>query len=263
MSYALSKWILNLGVLPLLRSCALRFLPIFPRLLQRLLYVARFLETIYPPSLWSKVFILFLLSFVKISLYAQSSTSHSAIILALGGHREIPVSNLQKYTVGNPQIVSYKLRFSPKRILIKGKKPGFTELVVWSNKRKSVYPIYVLSRNHQLPILPMGQALQSLGLKTEFLGQTLVVQGILKEVDSYLFLKKLQKTHGEQLYLRGSLAPILRNHIIGEVYFHFFNENLDQIECHQQNFDIICYYPQSRPPGNGPMQHLIEHWGVK
>ena len=262
MNYALSRWILNLGVLPLLRSCALRFLPALLRLVHRLLYVARFLETISPPFCWLKVFLLCFVFFVKIPLYA--GISPPAIILALGGHREIPAQNMEKFTVGNKRIISYKLRFSPKRILIKGKNPGFTELMVWSRKKiKKIYPVYVISRQHQLSILPTGQLLQSMGLSTELLGSTLVVEGILQDVDSYLLLKKLQKEYGRQLHLRGDLSKALRNRIIGEVYYHFFKENLEQIECSEQNYDVVCHYPDSPSPGPALLQHLTDYWGVK
>ena len=261
MNYALSKWILNLGVLPLLRSCALRFLPIFVRLLHRLLYVARFLETILSPFCLLKIFVLYFVFFVKISL---AQINHPALILALGGHQEIPAPNMVKFTVGNKRIISHKLRFSPKRILVKGKRPGFSELIIWTGKKsKEIHPIYVISRQHQLSILPIGQLLQSMGLTTTPLGSTLVVDGILQDISSYLQLKKLQREYGKHLHLRGSLSTALRNRVIGEVYFHFFNENLDRISCNQQNLDIICHHADSPSPGASLLKHLTDYWGVK
>lgn len=258
---ALVIWIGNLGVVPWLRSLAFLLAPICPRLLVRLLYVTRFFETM-------SCYLLLLLGTYNVQGKTPPVKS-PPLILAPGEHGEISIEHRETFTVGNPKIISYRYGHRLKRLLLKGKAAGFTEVVIWNPKdtppHRRVYPVYVLppiSSKDRASLLPIGQLLQSLGLSVEWVRTILVAQGTLEDEDSYRILKKLQEAHGPHLHLKGGLAPRLRNHIIGEVYYYLFQENIEEVQCHHQNFDILCHYPQSHPPGTQVAAYLKEHWGV-
>ena len=255
---ALDGWILNLGVVPLLRSLALRLAPILPRLLQRLLYVARFFDTTLT-LLSFKICILYFAGIVKYPIYASS---RSQMVISLGEHREIPVSGLEKFTVGNNKIISYSLRMNSRILLIKGKKEGFTELIVWfGSKIKKIYSIYIVDKKYQQSLLRIIPVLESIGLTATPWGNMLRVEGRLDKMDSYLLLNKLRKNNKNILHFKGSLDPGLRNKIIGDIYYYFFEEHLDHIVCDEKNFRIICHYSGDHP-SKKVFEYIDEKLGV-
>lgn len=267
----------NLGVVPLLRSFAFLLTPIWARLFVRLLYVARFFDTItfpFPlPFLFASFFTVFGMTTIQGKTFPVKShrfQHHSPFIVAPGEHGEIQIQHLRKFTVGDPHVISYQYHSSLKRLLFKGKRAGMTEIVIWTGTggkghllHRHVYPVYVLSQKEEGPsLLPVGQLLQSMGLSIKWAKTVLVAQGSLKDVNSYRLLKKLQREYGQHLHLEGELALPLRNYIIGEAYYYLFEEKLDEVRCHHQNFDILCHYPSSRPPGAQVATYLKDRWGV-
>ncbi|MBL6989712.1 MAG: pilus assembly protein N-terminal domain-containing protein [Bacteriovoracaceae bacterium] len=277
---SLFSWMANFGVVPLFLFSCFLFLPIFFNLFALLVFVTFVLETIMQlPSLSStKVFIetrfvpkhaqsvkaLFLLAWIPcLNAHLPPPQVHNRhnLIIARGEHREISVKNLLKYTIGNPQIIGHKLLKAKQVILLKGKKIGFSELVVWKKGApKEVYRIYVLAKNKHLKVLHLADVFKTIGLKVVLAGPLIVVNGKLDDFNNYRLLKKVYLQNKEYLHLKGSLDDSLRNQIIGNIYHHLFNEYIDNIRCEAKAFNIICQYPKTNPPSNETKEFIENYY---
>src|SRR5690606_32260062 len=88
----------------------------------------------------SLLFVKALLLF-PIASFAQNHQTD--IIVAKGEQKELSFTHLKKLSVGNSDVISHKL--IKNKLLIKGKKIGFSDLIVWENSPIK-FNIYVLSK---------------------------------------------------------------------------------------------------------------------
>ena len=268
-NYYLFSWIANLGVVPLLRSFAFLAAPPFLVLRSLLVQVALVRETIFfllnrfldlLPLSKQSVKILLLLPIICLS--AEGPEIHN-LILSHGEHQLIQEKQVKKFTLSNHDVVSHKFSPSSHSFLIKGKKLGFAELIVWRQKQRAIYRIYVMSKQKHLKILHLAQSVRSIGLDSSFAGPIIAISGTLNDFNSYLFIKNLIKNNTEHLHVRGELSAQLRNQLIGEVYKLLFEEYVDNIRCFSSYFNLYCQYPDSNPPSDNLKKYLEEHYYVQ
>ena len=261
----LSIWITNFGVVPLLLFLAFLFLPIFTFLLDRINFVILVFDTIkklrninnrtylsslevtFLPSYPLAVKAILLLaslccteSFANNDITIQKST----VLLSIGEHRELPYQEIQKYTVTNPSIIGHKHKRKVNKIIIKGLKLGFTEVVIWTKNLKSIFQIYVLEKRRQLKILHVAETLKEIGLKIKLAGPLIIASGEVKELKDYIYLKQLELEKNKSLILKIKIEKKLRNRLFFAVYERFFNNYEDHIVCHSKYTDIVCKFPK-------------------
>jgi len=248
-----SSWIANLGVVPLLRLAAFLFAPAALCLALRRFSVIAVLEAINISPRKNLVLSNFKLLnltrsllFVKVLLYfpcaAISAVSPSDIILAKGEQKEIAITGLKNFSVGNPDVISYKWLPKQGKLLVKGKKVGFTDLVVWKKSGKEVFSLYVLSKQKFLKTFQLADALKNLNLAIDIKGPVMTASGTLTDFSDYLYLQKIKGQFQDQVFFKIGLDSKLRNHIIGQIYKKLYANGFGQVVCQADWLDILCFY---------------------
>lgn len=260
---SLSTWIANLGVVPWLLFLAFLLFPIFTFLFDLLSLVTCVLDTIallqlfcpsgpinylrlnFLPTLRPPVKVLIaILTLCTVGNYANAAqtTEKTTILMSIGEHREVKVKKLKKFTITNPQVIGHKFK-QAKQFIIKGKKLGFTELVIWTESKKLIYQVYVMAKSKQLKILHIAEMLKGMELDIELAGPLIIATGEVKEIKNYLFLKRLIKENKNVLIMKALISPKLRNEIIMMIYKRFFNSYEDNISCKSDYLTIRCQIP--------------------
>lgn len=251
------SWIANLGVVPLLRLAAFLFAPAALWCALRRFSVTAVLEAMIISSRNSLKFLnLKLLNVtrcffvVKVFLvlqcaaFAQNSpsVSPSDVILAKGEQKELSFESLKNFSVGNPEVISYKFIAKSGKLLIKGKKVGFTDLVIWKKTGKEIISIYVLSKQKFLKTFQLADALKNLNLAIDIKGPIMTASGVLSDFSDYLYLQKIKGQFQEQVFFKITLDPKLRNHIIGQIYKKLYANGFSSVTCQADWLDILCFY---------------------
>jgi len=254
----LVSWIANLGVVPLFLLAVFLTLPIFDFLFLRLLFKIFVFETIskfllklnsyeirYLPLRKQTVKIILLtFAFFIVPRPLQTKTLYNFLI-SKGEHREIKVDGLAKISVGNPEILSYKYQKASKTLLIKGKKLGFTDLIIWTQSgKKLTYQVYVLSKTKQLNILHLAKTLKAIGLKITMAGPLIVVRGNISDLKDYMLLLRWEKDFKQYLHLKVEISKSLKLKIMN-IISTFISPFLDsRLPCHTSGLKIVCFIPK-------------------
>jgi hypothetical protein len=247
------SWTANLGVVPLFLLAAFLLAPIALCLALRRFSVTAVLEAINISSknnefnsvlkpLNLATGLLFVKVFLPMPCIAQPGRINSDLIVAKGEQKELELGKINRFSVGNPEVISYK--FNPKsgKLLIKGKKVGFTDLLVWNGQSKKSYGLYVLSKQRFLKTFQLADALKNLNLEIDIKGPVMIAKGEIHELADYLYLHKIKNQFLDQIFFRITLNPELRNHIIGEIYRKLFENGFSAVSCQIDWLDILCFY---------------------
>ena len=247
------SWTANLGVVPLLRLAAFLFAPMARWCALRRFSVTAVLEAINISSrnnlnisnlkllnltrcfLIVKVFLL-----LPQASFAQVSPSD--VILAKGEQKELSFESLKNFSVGNPDVISYKYMPKTGKLLLKGKRVGYTDLVVWKKSGKEVISIYVLSKQKFLKTFQLADALKNLNLTIDIKGPVMTASGNLSDFSDYLYLQKIKGQFQDQVFFKITLDPKLRNHIVGQVYKKLYANGFSSVTCQSDWMDILCFY---------------------
>ncbi|MBT6325863.1 MAG: hypothetical protein HOJ35_07825 [Bdellovibrionales bacterium] len=268
---ALSSWIANLGVVPLFLFAVFLFLPRLAFLFFLLLssfcpsdaiYILlnnsffKSLKHDFVPTQTHSVKVIFLFG-ILVSPSSYSKVSPENIVISIGEHSEINVNNIKNYSIGNPDILHHTFNSKENRLLIKGKKMGFSEIAIWDSKNKKViYHLYILSKREQLNLKHVAQSLSSFGFKIKTFGKYIEVRGEIEDIYKYNFLNIIKSKNPTYLLVHSKLTKKLRNHLIGEVYYSFLQENLENFSC-SSNFSIIsCSYSATSAPSKNIIKYL-------
>lgn len=246
-------WTANLGVVPLLRLAAFLLAPAALLFALRRFSVTAVLEAIsisrcktHYLSVLKLLNVAISLFFVKMFLFlpaaAMAQVSPSDLILAKGEQKEIAIPSLSNFSVGNPEVISYKYLKSSGKLLVKGKKVGFTDLIIWSKSKKVVLSLYVLSKQKFLKTFQLADALKNLSLAIDIKGPIMTASGELSDFSDYLYLQKIKGQFQEQVFFRISIAPKLRNHIIAQIYKKLYASGFSSVTCQVDWLDVLCFY---------------------
>ncbi len=256
---AAASWIANLGVVPLFLLAAFLLAPIALCLALRRFSVTAVLEAINissrNKSYLSKMKLLNLTVWpflVKVFLFssgaAYAQMNPSDLILAQGEQRELKFEGLKKFSVGNPDVISY--RFEPKsgKLLIKGKKVGFTDLVTWLKGGKKTLSIYVLSKQKFLKTFQLADALKNLNLQIDIKGPIMTASGVLDDFSDYLYLQKIKDQYKEHVFFKVALSQQLKKHMIGQIYKKLFSNGFSSVNCQVDWLDVLCFFEGAKNP---------------
>ena len=247
------SWIANLGVVPLLRLAAFLLAPIALCLALRRFSVTAVLEAINISSRNNQYLsnlkllnlttsILIVKVFLFLPCAAFSETPLSDVILAKGEQKELSFQQVKNFSVGNSEVISYKFMPKSNKLLIKGKKVGFTDLVIWHKSGKETISIYVLSKQKFLKTFQLADALKNMNLTIDIKGPVMTATGSLKDFSDYLYLQKIKGQFQDQVFFKITLDRELRNHIIGQVYKKLYANGFSSVSCQVDWMDILCFY---------------------
>jgi hypothetical protein len=248
-----SSWIENFGVVPLLRLAAFLLAPMALCLALRRFSVTAVLEAINISSkknqklLNLKLFnltvgLLFVKAFLPECYALETSEVPKDYVLAKGEQKEISIMELKTFSVGNREVISYKLLKNRKKLLIKGKKIGFTDIVVWTSRGKIVYNLYVLSKQNFLKTFQLADALKNLNLKLDIRGPIMTASGTIHHFSDYLYLQKIKSLYNNQIFLKIKLNSKLRNQIISKIYKRLYTNQISSLSCQIEWLNISCFY---------------------
>ena len=265
---------------------AFLFCPIFVCLFFLLFSVTRVFETIspLPYSIYLKLKLIFeseflhpSAHFVKILIFAGiiplplvnatpifDKLDESPLVLAIGQYHEIP-GKYSKFIRVNKDVIKADNLKSQGKIRIKGLMQGFSELILWNQQgEKRTINVYVFSKQKYLGTLANIESFKNMGLKATISGPYIQVKGTLSYLDHYKLLQKIKRASKDSLHLNVLLDRKLKNQIIGEVYYLFFKQYIDQIRCEKNNsIDILCYYPETVSPSKDTIKHLTDNYSIK
>lgn len=291
-----SGWILNFGVVPLLRLSFFLLDPLFLSLLARRVFVTLVLETIiqlpfFVPILKKKArkqrfkerflpakahivktFLFLLIGFLQIffinlthsEVFSPSALENDqTLILSIGEQKELTLPSLQKFSVGRKDVISYKYLPAKNLFILKGKKLGHTDLLIWDKKQKKrQFTIYVLSKIQHLRFIHLAQILKSMGLSIQLQGPLILGFGSISSLEHYLLLRKLLKKYPDHLFLQVHLRRGLRNQILGQIYAILLKEYVHRLKCQPLFLKIACFYDESSSPGEKILQSLKSQYEI-
>lgn len=262
-NYFLSSWwIANLGVDPCWRFFALRRAPMFLWRRARLFSVTLVLETIsqlrqlqrftlkfrsqfLPPRLSPVKRFMLLATFSALNLANAES-----LFIAIGEHSELKVPDLKEFSVSNSDTLSHKYRPSQGALLLRGKRQGHAEVVVWNKSGpKQTWNIYVLSKSKHLKWMETMQALEDLGISTQAQGKLVRINGKLETRSDWEAFRDLSHELEAQKELsfinQVEATPKLKHQLLAEIYQQFLFQHADNIDCSwgEQGPWIRCLIP--------------------
>ncbi len=246
-------WTANLGVVPLFLLAAFLLAPAALCLALRRFSVTAVLDAIYISRDKFRLYwylkllnvtrcLLFVKIFLFIPVASIAAENPKDIILAKGEQKEIPIESLRHFSVGNPEVISYKFLPKQKKILLKGKKVGFTDVIIWNGKGKETFSIYVLSKQKFLKTFQLADALKNLNLEIDIKGPIMTASGVLSDFSDFLYLQKIKGQFQDQVFFKISLDPKLRNHIVGQIYKKLYANGFSSVTCQVDWLDILCFY---------------------
>lgn len=248
-------WTANLGVVPLFLLEAFLLAPDERFLALRRFSVTAVLEAIDISLFRNLSFknlkiinLTITLVFVKIFLllpcaaFSSEEAPPSDLILAKGEQKELILKDLKNFSVGNPDVISYRYIKAQNKLLIKGKKVGFTDLILWNKKGKQVLSLYVLSKQKFLKTFQLADALKNLSLNIDIKGPIMTASGILGDFSDYLYLQKIKGQFQDQVFFKITLDSKLRNHIVGQIYKKLYANGFSSVTCQVDWLDILCFY---------------------
>ena len=259
-NYFFSGCIENLGVVPLFSLACFLFAPAF-FLFKFLLHLVCIVFEAIIISLNSyinlnnrTIYLSFLVCTVKtFSIIAYGGTinqdRHIAkdIFLSKGEQFEIKMPKLQKYSVGNNEVLKYKYLPRKSLILLKGKSIGFSDLVIWnSNKTKQIYNFYVTSKRKQLNIMDVAASLKNTSLKYSVNGGFLHISGEIRNNYEYTILKKIESKKADHIIFETKIEFNFRNEIFGSVYKNLYSQGIENVKCNNFGIQIHCLYEEGK-----------------
>ncbi len=281
------SWMGNFGVVPFVRSMALRFLPHLLLLLLRTASVCFVLETmkyllyrinmltiywvsdepILLPGLKQKVKIF--LSVLIIGLPhpmagAELEAIPETILLGVGEHRQLFLPELAQFSVSNKDCLSYK--FGPKKgeLWILAKKTGFSEIMGLDQKGISrKLQVYILSKRDQLKLQNVAQAAEIAGWKTTWVGHYLNISGEIKNANDYALAHQIRTEIKERGIFNLSLQESLAKEMIVKIYRELYENWADYFRCTYSGMDVECAVSQSNPPPAALLKTLSEKYLVQ
>ncbi len=262
-----SGWIENLGVVPLFLLAAFLFLPVFEAFLLRMAFVCFVFDAMGPSHLFRKLRFHKLLYFVKVSLWglaipciAQPPSSN--LYLAKGEQISLAAPGLKQFSVGNPDILGRKYSPKSKRIYLKGKKLGYSDVIVWSKSGKHIYHAYVLSKSQNLKLAQAANSLKGIGLKTRFEGKKVWAEGRIKNHIDLKRTLQLQKDFKNQVNLQVSLTKKLQKELIAEIYLKLNQRPNLTYFCKLEEHFPLCNY-QAVKQDKKLEKNILQNFGIQ
>jgi hypothetical protein len=279
-----AAWIANLGVVPLFLLAAFLLAPAFFFFLNLLFVVTHVLETIRQllfryrsnKSLYLNIkpFFLPIKSlcvkgiFFSICTMLQPSPcfaeliSHD-IILARGQSTEISLPTLEKFNIGNREVLKYQFSEKTKKLLIRGAQLGHAEILVWNHDKSSEsFQVFVISKIQEAKLLHLAEIATNLGLSSQIIIPHIKFSGIIKNNNQYLNYKKLQELNRDAMLDEVLMGNELKNKIYAHVYNSFFDEFKESIKCENEFSTINCFYPENEAPSDSLKKYLMEKYKI-
>lgn len=252
----LSLWIGNLGVVPLFSLAFFLFFPLALSLFFLILFVFKVFEPILITFVkllnLKQYFLTFLIYIVKIFLYTaslnalhakQNEHEISELFMAIGEQKEISTRNLTSYSIGNNSVISNKHLKRSRKLLIKGKSIGFSDIVIWKNKKKETYHVYVVSKKEQSKSYQIANSLKNLGLNITPIENKLLVEGEIQSLKNYVLFNQLRQN--KKVINQVTFSKDVKRKIIEKIYLTL-NHKVSKLSCTFKESHPSCTFLETK-----------------
>lgn len=272
-------WIANLGVVPLLLLAAFLFAPILTFLASLLLRVTRVFDTIFyllslthkSKSKFSKdcqrrltekfyfsnlKYLQSITLFVKAGLTATILSSHiianttnfqvDTVTMSRGSIKEIKIDNVQKYTVGNPEVI--KVKALKGSLLVRAKSLGVSDLLVWHgiDKNPKKVKVFVINKRSALKSQKWIKEFRKLQIDATLIDQAILLKGTILLESHYTQLHFLiRQFKGTIIAPELHLSQKLQSSIFSKLTYDSLNLYSDDLDCSMGALYINCYMQDS------------------
>lgn len=268
-------WIANLGVEPLLLLAAFLFAPILTFLAALLLRVTQVFETIFyllfltfkrkskfrKDHLWRlsekfyfsnlkylQNFLVYVKAMITVTILSTnvsanvSSFQVDTTTMSRGSIKEIKIDNMQKYTVGNPEVI--KVKALKGSILVRAKSLGVSDLLIWhsASKTPKKVKVFVINKKSALKSQKWLKEFRKLGIETTLIDQAILLKGTIDTQNIYTQLHFLIKQFKGTIITTGlQLSNKLKTEIFTKFTFDSLNLYSDDLGCSPNELYIVCY----------------------
>ena len=247
-NYCLSGWMANLGVVPLFLFSAFLLAPIFFLLFLRIILVCLVFEAIISSYIQKyKKFRNIVLAVFRIKvkdLAIISVLTCCNIVVAQapiikyiqqGEQFTLDFPKHSQYSIGSKKTLKAKVLTKRRMLLVKGLKPGLSDLIIWGLNHSQNYQIYVTAEHNKNQKPYILNFLQAGGIKYKDQGHFIKILTSIKSLREFRILNHIcgDICHGE-------LDKKLSIKLIKDVYKDFLSLRLPYIKCRSHHIKIIC-----------------------
>jgi pilus assembly protein CpaC len=131
------------------------------------------------------------------SLFLQLSEAHATsrdeLVLNVGQQQLISQGErIKRVAIGNAQVINVKSLKEGNELLVTGKSPGSSDLIIWYGKTKKAFSFYVLARDLQTLAPNLELLLHQLeGVEARQVGKELWIEGEILRPNDRLLIRKL------------------------------------------------------------------------
>ncbi len=166
------------------------------------------------------------------------------MIMPIGQHQEIRISPSEKFTITNKEIISHREKQG--KLLLRAKKLGYSQLVIWGKKEKRTFDIYIINRQNRLKKEEILESLKKWNIKSEVRGGITVLTGEIHDIDA---LRAVQLILKDQTLLKAvikiNLDSALKNELRAIIYKEFLDIGIETIHCKFSSIVPNCKYDSS------------------
>ncbi|MCT4641858.1 MAG: pilus assembly protein N-terminal domain-containing protein [Bacteriovoracaceae bacterium] len=225
----LSLWIANLGVVPLFSLAFFLLRPAFFCLSFLLVLVCVVFDAIIL-SFKKTDFIInrpvkltISLCIVKIFLLQNVAYGQEKeIYLAKGEQKSLKTSKITKFSLGNDEVIAVKTQGVKGQVLLKGKKIGFSDLIIWSENEKKVYKVFVTTKAAHLKRVSLLENIKKIGISSKLIGENISLKGKLKTFEQYTLLHRLINKSKVEIISHVEISTNLKRKLLTKVYNYFY-----------------------------------------
>ena len=247
-----SGWTENLGVVPLFLFSAFLLAPIFFFLFLRIIFVCLVFEAIILSctqiQFFKKIRNIVLAVFrikvkdlaMAISIFiCGASHANEPIIkyIQQGEQFSLEFPKHSQYSIGDKKSLKAKVLTKRRKLLVKGIKPGLSDLIIWGPNHSTSFQIYITDfrDEHHKSLLTRYLKQQKIGFSDN--------RNHLQLLSPLRTLNQLNFIHRYcQKKCQGELSLDLSKLLIKRIYLDFLELKLPYIQCQQNALNTECQY---------------------
>ena len=250
-----SGWTGNLGVVPLFLFSAFLLAPIFFFLFLRIIFVCLVFEAIILSCTQIQFFKKFrniVLAVFRIKV--KDLAPLILIICCVAARAEKPIIkyiqqgeqfSLQfpkhsQYSIGDKKSLKAKVLTKRRKLLLKGIKPGLSDLIIWGPNYSTSYQIYITDFRDEHHKAMVTQYLNEHHFKFDDNRHQIKIHSSLNSLDSLEFIHRYCQDK-----CLGELSPHLSRMLIKDIYLDFLSLKLPNIQCKLNGLKTMCRYQHS------------------
>lgn len=191
-------------------------------------------------KLGKKVNFLFLCLYL-LSITEVFANEISDIYLIKGSHKSIEIPKDTKFVLSNKAILKAKI-IGNNKLFIKGLSAGKSNItLLMPGRSKNVIQVIVADNSITKSMSSALEFLSDLGLQYKKLSRnSLRISNQIEDLHILKMLHLIESENRGHIKLFGKISHQLKTQIIKEVYAEFYDHQIQDISCYDENISFIC-----------------------